>query len=236
MITSKDNKKIKYLFKLYNDKKFREMENAFIVESYNVVEEAQNAGILKEVYSLKEEKKYPNSIIITKEILEKITDSITPQGIIGVCERRLNNKLGEKILYLDHLQDPQNVGALLRSARAFEFDTLVLDNCVDLLNPKTIRVSEGNLFHLNFVSKSIDELKELGYTILATSMNGKELERYTEKDKKVVLVLGNEGNGVSKSILKKSDLNLTIKMKDTESLNVAVAGAIIMHHLSYEIK
>ena len=235
-IYSKDNKEIKYLYRLYSDRKFRKEEKKFIIEGYNLVEEAKSAGILKNVYSLKEEKAYPDAVIISPELMNKICDSVTPQGIIGVCEVNLKSELGSKIIYLDHLQDPGNVGTLLRSARAFEFDTIVLDQCVDLFNPKTLRSSEGNLFHLNFVNYTIDELMKMDYKVLATSMNGKRLESFHENYPKVVVVLGNEGNGVSESILKKSNLNLTISMKDTESLNVSIAGAIIMHHLTYNVK
>lgn len=235
-IYSKDNKEIKYLYRLYTDKKFRKSENKFIVEGYNLVEEAKKAGILTRIYSVKEEKEYPESIIISKELMEKVCDSMTPQGIIGVCENKLKKEMTGKILYLDHLQDPGNVGSLLRSARAFKFDTIVLDSCVDLFNPKTLRASEGNLFHLNFVNKTIDELTKDGYVVLATAMKGKKIEKFFENYPKVVLVLGNEGNGVSESILNKSYLNLTVSMNETESLNVATAGAIIMHHLTYNVK
>lgn len=235
-IYSKDNKEIKYLYRLYSDRKFRKDEKKFIIEGYNLVEEAKNAGILKNVYSLKEEKAYPEATIISQELMNKVCDSVTPQGIIGVCEAKLKSELGDKVLYLDHLQDPGNVGTLLRSARAFKFDTIVLDQCVDLFNPKTLRSSEGNLFYLNFVNYTIDELKNKGYVILGTAMHGKLLEEFKENYPKVVLVLGNEGSGVSESILKKSYIKLTVSMNGTESLNVSTAGAIIMHHLAYNVK
>ena len=235
-IYSKDNKEIKYLTRLYQDKKFRKDEGVFIIEGYNLIEEAKNAGILKNIYTIKPEKDYKDATIISLDLMKKICDSITPQGIIGVCESKLKSSLGDKVLYLDHIQDPGNLGTLLRSARAFKFDTIVLDNCVDLFNPKTVRSSEGNLFHLNFYNISIDELIKKDYKVLATSMYGVKLETFHENYSKVCLVLGNEGNGVSDSILKKSYINLTISMNETESLNVGVAGAIIMHHLTYNIK
>ncbi|MCR5741420.1 MAG: RNA methyltransferase [Gammaproteobacteria bacterium] len=236
IINSKDNKEIKYLLKIYTDKKFRYSEKAFIVEGYNLVNEALKAKIVKNIYLLKEDDRYPDSTIITKELMNKICDSITPQGIIALCEMKLNDKKGDKILYLDNLQDPANLGALMRSARAFDFDTIILNNSVDIFNPKTLRSSEGNIFNLNFIKEDIMSLKKDGYTILGTNMNSEKLEEFNLKMDKIVLILGNEGNGVNKELLDLCDHIITISMSRlTESLNVAVAGAIIMHHLKYNL-
>ena len=231
-ISSKDNPVIKYLTKLYESKKERDLSNSFIVEGYNLVGEAYKAGIVKSIYLVKEEKDYPDAVIITYDLLKKITDTITPEGIIAVCEKKLKSQLGDKILYLDRLQDPGNVGTLLRSALAFNFDTIILDESVDLYNPKTIRSSQGSIFNLNFINKSIDELKALGYTIIGTEMFGIPLNEYKKTTDKIVLILGNEGNGVRKEYLDSSDINLTITMNKMESLNVGVAGAILMYELN----
>lgn len=236
-ISSKDNAEIKNLIKIYQNRKARNESNLFIVEGYNMVEEAFKAHVLKHVYTLKEEKGYKNQTIITRELMDKICDSVTPQGIIGLCEKPNMTHMGDRILYLDRIQDPGNLGTLIRSARAFNFDTIILNNTVDLYNPKTLRSSEGNLFYISFIERSIEELKKDGYFIFGTSMNGKVLEDVTDCPKKIVLILGNEGTGVSHNLLQESDVNLTISMNNnTESLNVGVAGSIIMHHLTFNCK
>jgi len=231
-ISSKDNPLIKYLSKLYSSKKERDESNQFIIEGYNQVREAKRAGVLESVYSIKEESDYPEAIIITESLLKKITDTVTPEGIIGVVHKVETALNSDYILYLDHLQDPGNLGTLLRSALAFNFLTIILDNTVDLYNPKTIRASEGAIFHLNFSHDTLEELKKEGYYLVGTSLNGMPLETTLISHKKVVLILGNEGRGVSPIILEKTDINLTIKMNEIESLNVGVAGAIIMHEIN----
>jgi len=229
-ISSKDNPLIKYLTELNQSKKLRDECNEFIVEGYNLVEEASSQGLLKKVYTVKEDPKYPDAIIITFDILKKITNTVTPEGIIGVCNKNNKKEYKNNILFLDNVQDPGNIGTLLRSCCAFGFDTIVLDNCCDIYNPKVIRSSEGAIFKLSFVNDTIIDLKNKGYKIIATSMNGISIDKFDYKSiDKYVLVLGNEGHGVRQEILDICDYNLTIPMKNIESLNVGVAGSIIMY-------
>jgi len=233
-ISSKDNPVIKYLVRLYSNKKERDEANLYIVEGYNLVNEAINANIVKQIYITKENSEYKDAIIITEELLKKITDTVTPEGIIAVVHKKEYSKLGNKILYLDRLQDPGNIGTLLRSALSFNFDTVILDEAVDLYNPKVIRSSQGSLFNLNFSNKKLNELKELGYKIIGTSMHGIPLNEFKNNDEKIVLILGNEGNGVRREYLDYSDINLTIPMNKMESLNVSIAGSILMYELNKE--
>ncbi len=232
IISSKDNKIVKYLTKLNESKKMRDEESRFLVEGYNLVKEAKAAGCLIDVYSLKEEADYPDSTIITMDILKKITNTVTPEGIIGLCKKPENDKLSSNILYLDRLQDPGNIGTLLRSALSFNFTTVILDESVDIYNPKVVRASQGSIFNLSFISLTLDELKELGYKILSTSMHGYSLREFKDIPEKKVLILGNEGNGVRTEYRNSADINLTIPMNKMESLNVGVAGSILMYELS----
>ena len=231
-ISSKDNPLVKYLVRLYENKKERDESNKFIVEGYNLVSEAKKQGLLDKVFSIKEEDDYKDAIIVTKDIIKKITNTVTPEGIIAICNKKKDLNLGNKVLYLDSLQDPGNIGTLLRSAVAFNFDTVVLDECVDLYNPKVIRASQGAIFYLNILSNSLSELKSLGYKIIGTEMFGTALNNYKSNDSKLVLILGNEGHGVRSEYLEFSDINLTIPMNSIESLNVGVAGSILMYELN----
>ena len=209
-ISSKDNPAIKYLFKIYDSKKERDLEGKFIVEGYNMVEEASKASLLLSVYGTKPDKRYPSLIEITPEILKKVTDAVNPEGIIGLVKKPEKRENDCKILYLDHLQDPGNLGTLLRSALAFNFKTVILDSTVDLYNPKTLRASEGAIFHLNFSHSKLEDLKNEGYQIIGTSLKGEPMEAFKKPEDKFVLILGNEGNGVSDELLKASDHILTI--------------------------
>lgn len=231
-ISSKDNPLVKYLVRLYENKKERDESNKFIVEGYNLVSEAKKQGLLDKVFSIKEEDDYKDAIIVTQDIIKKITNTVTPEGIIAICNKKKDLNLGNKVLYLDSLQDPGNIGTLLRSAVAFNFDTVVLDECVDLYNPKVIRASQGAIFYLNILSNSLSELKSLGYKIIGTEMFGTALNNYKSNDSKLVLILGNEGHGVRGEYLEFSDINLTIPMNSIESLNVGVAGSILMYELN----
>ncbi len=231
-ISSKDNPIIKNLIRLYQNKKERDSSGLFIVEGYNLVEEAYKAGIIERIYSINNNEIYDNYVQITPELLKKITDTVTPEGIIAVCKKKRGFIKGDKILYLDRLQDPGNIGTILRSALSFNFDTIILDECVDLYNPKVIRSSQGSIFNLNFVNDSLNNLKEEGYYIIGTEMFGTPLTEFKNTNKKIVLILGNEGNGVRKEYLELSDINLTIPMNKMESLNVSIAGSILMYELN----
>ncbi len=237
-IESLSNKKIKELNKLKN-KKYRDQEGLFLVEGYHLVSEAYNAGVLMEVLTLDNNKIDLNVPIIytTEEILKYLSDVETPQNIIGVCKKIDNNKIGNKVVILDDVQDPGNLGTIIRSAVAFNFDTIILsNNSVDLYNPKVIRSTQGMMFKLNIIrcdlNDIIPELKDNGYKVLATRVtNGKDVKSL-EKIEKICIIMGNEGNGVKDSILSLADEFIYIKMNKTcESLNVGVATSIILYEL-----
>ena len=237
-IESLSNKKIKELNKL-KTKKYRDQENLFLVEGYHLVREAYNAGILKEVLVLKDvDIDFDcNIIYTTEEILKYLSDVETPQNIIGVCKKIDNSKIGNKVVVLDDIQDPGNLGTIIRSSVAFNFDTIILsNNSVDLYNPKVIRSTQGMMFKVNIIRCDLNEvipnLKKDGYRVLATKVTGGKDVKTLEKLEKLCIIMGNEGNGVKDSILSLSDDFIYIKMNSTcESLNVGVATSIILYEL-----
>ena len=237
-IESLSNKKIKELNKLKN-KKYRDLENLFLVEGWHLVKEAYNAGILKEVLVLKDTFVEMNCNIIytTEEVLKYLSDVEAPQNIIGVCKKIDNNKIGKKVVVLDDIQDPGNLGTIIRSSVAFNFDTIILsNNSVDIYNPKVIRSTQGMLFKVNIIrcdlTEKISKLKDDGYRIIATKVtNGKDVKTL-EKIEKLCIIMGNEGNGVSDKVLALADDFIYIKMnKNCESLNVGVATSILLYEL-----
>lgn len=231
IITSFDNPKVKLLIKL-KEHKYRKKENKFIVEGKHLVKEAKELGILIEAYSIEEMEGY---VTLTKDIMKKICNTDTVVSEIGLCKiKEPNNNLTDKLLILDGIQDPGNMGALMRSAKAFGFDTIVVGNgSCDIYNDKVIRSSQGAIFKLNFIFKDlVDFIPSLNdYDIYGTDViNGIDVKNI-KYDKKIAIVLGNEGNGISDNVKQLLKKNIYIPMNNMESLNVSVAGSIIMFML-----
>ncbi len=239
LYTSTQNEKIKNLRKL-NNKKYRDENSLFLIEGEHLVLEAYKNGYLKEL--LLEENtslsiNVPTSYL-TRNVMKFISELDNPSNILGVCTKLVEQEeLGNKILVLDNVQDPGNLGTIIRSAVAFNIDTIILsDDTVDLYNSKVIRASQGMIFKINIVRKSLLEvipnLKKQGYRIYTTNVkNGKSLKN-VEKVSKFAIIMGNEGLGVKESISSLADDFLYIDMaKDCESLNVAVAASIILYEL-----
>ena len=238
-ITSVNNEYIKFLSKL-KDKKTRIQEQKFIVEGFHLVEEAYKANVLLEVLTVDENINYKNIeiTVVNKSIIEKLSTTKNPQEIIGICKLNpIKDIKGNKFLLLDNINDPGNMGTLIRSSLGFGIDTIVISNdSVDVFNEKVIRASQGAIFNVNIVYENlltvIEELKAQNVKVIGTSLESSVDLKEVEKLEKYAIVLGNEANGVKKEILDETDINVRIKMDSKlESLNVAVAGSIIMYYL-----
>ena len=241
VITSLDNDRIKGYIKL-KDRKNRKKTNTFIVEGMHSVLEAYKKGMVVELI-LKEDISLPLDVpyvYVTEEIIKKISDAVSPPDVLALCKMANDNVvLGEKILLLDGIQDPGNLGTIIRSAVAFNVDTICLSpDTVDIYNPKVLRSTQGMIFHTNIIIKSLKEiismLKEREIPIYGTRVDyGIDVSTLREKDrKKYALVMGNEGNGVKEEILDMCDEYVYISMNpDVESLNVGVATSIILYEL-----
>lgn len=239
LIESVDNKKIKNLRKLHQ-KKYRDEEKKFLIEGIHLVTEAYKAGNLLEIILINTEEMDFNVPItyVTANVMKYLSELDTPYNIIGVCSYQKEKEIGNRVLMLDNVQDPGNLGTIIRSSVAFNVDTIYLsNNTVDLYNSKVLRACQGMNFYINIIrddlkSKIID-LKNKGYKIYTTDVNnGNELKSIKTTDK-YVIIMGNEGNGVSKEISELSDEKIYINMNENcESLNVAVATSIILYQLS----
>lgn len=237
MIESKDNKKIKYLIKLRKSKYIYE-DKKFIVEGHHLVEEAINSGTLLETYSINEcNYNVPNNVV-SSNIMNIISNLPSKPEVIGVCKFiEEKNTFGNKIIILDNVQDPGNVGTIIRSAKAFNIDTIVLSiDSVNKYNEKLIRASQGMFFKTNIVIKDlkyfIPYIKNEGYNVYGTDVkNGVNIKGI--KDIKIAVVMGNEGTGITKEVKNLIDKNIYIDInKDCESLNVSVAASIIMYEIN----
>lgn len=240
VINSKENPKIKDVVKLSRQSE-RIKRQEFVIEGFHLLEMALKTGLVKSVFVLKEIKEIPFEIeqyIVSKDIMRKISTEVSPQGVVAVCKFLPKNitSFSNKVLYLDGVSDPGNLGTLLRTALAFSYKTVILsENTCSIYNQKVIQSSQGAIFNLNVISDDgniIDLLKLKQYQIISTEINGSELLSKIKAENKHVLVLGNEAHGVSKNILNKSDLRVRININEIESLNVAIAGAITMYEFS----
>jgi TrmH family RNA methyltransferase len=242
LITSLDNDRIKGYIKL-KDRKYRKKTNTFIVEGRHLVLEAYKAGKIIELI-LEKDEILPLDlpiVYVTNEIISRISEMETPSTVMALCKMDENEEVtGNKILMLDGIQDPGNLGTIIRSSLAFNVDTIVLSpECVDLYNPKVIRSTQGMIFGINIVrcelENVIEKLKQQEIPVYGTNVEyGEDVTFLKEKDKtRYGLVMGNEGQGVRREILDMCDKYLFIDMNDkVESLNVAVATSILLYELN----
>ena len=239
VITSVNNEYIKKLCKL-KEKKYRDIENRFLVEGYHLVMEAYNAKLLDSVVLLEGEKVPIYDIDITyvsNEVMKKLSDVVSGSHIIGIVRKKEDKMVGDRILILDDIQDPGNLGTMIRSAKAFGFDTIILSkNSVDLYNPKVVRSTQGMMFYVNIMVRDlgcfINNLKEDNYVIYGSDVRDGIDVREEDIPSKLAIVIGNEGNGISDEVSKLCDKNLYIKMSDeVESLNAGVAASILMYEV-----
>lgn len=235
---SVNNQKIKELKKL-KQKKYR--DKMFLIETDHLVKEAYKNGYLKELY-IKEGLDYKLDVktnTISDKVVNYLTDVKTPTGIFGLCKKKDNKLIEGKVLALDGIQDPGNMGTIIRSAVAFGIDTIVInDKCADVYSPKVIRSSEGMIFNVNIIKENLEEfiLKiKSTHKIYATNVKNGNTLKSIEKNEKFVIIIGSEGSGVSDSLLELADEYLYIPMKSKcESLNVGVATSIILYELGGE--
>ncbi len=220
---------IKEINKLYLAKYRKEFQK-FIVEGSHLVEEAKNAGVLIEAFSINN----PNYTIISEQSMKKICKTDTIVNTIGICRLLPKKELSNHLLLLDAIQDPGNLGTLMRSAKAFGFETIVLGKgTVDIYNDKVIRSSQGAIFKLNFINADLEEFIKTNtkYTYYGTDVKtGVEVEKVA-KTELLGLILGNEGNGMNEKLKTITKSNIYIPLNNTESLNVSVAGGILMYLL-----
>lgn len=238
IITSSDNQKYKYINKL-KQKKFRDKENSFIIESKKLVEEAISSADVDFIFLSEENKDYQcdlPKIILTRELFDKVTGMVTSDGFGAVVKKSAYKEVSAKrVLLLDEINDPGNMGTIIRSAEAFGFsDIILMPKTCDIYNEKTLRASMGSIFRLNIVKKNLDQVKKLkeNYKMVSADMSGYDINE-CNIDGNLILAIGNESNGLSKEIRSLTDTFVKIPMKgQIESLNAAIAASIIMNKLS----
>ncbi len=214
-------------------KKYRDIEHLFLVEGDHLVEEALNKGIVREIITVEDRQYSVPTYTVNENIMSRLSDLTTPPKIIAVCNYIIPDDIKGNVLMLDRIQDPGNLGTMIRSAVAFNFNTIILSkDTVDHYNDKVIRSSEGMIFKVNIIKDDlfsmISLLKKKGYIIAGTDVRrGKNVQYLKGKD--CAVLIGNEGAGLSIELKELCDYFVYIKMTEQcESLNAAVAASIIM--------
>ena len=244
IITSKANSVVKNAKKLHQ-KKYR--KSAYLIEGWHLFEEAVQAGVtIEKIFALESYRDqlatFPQTIWVSEEILLDLADTQTPQGIVAVIQKEevgLPELHQGKFLFLEDVQDPGNVGTMIRTADAAGFTgVIVSEKSADIYSLKTLRSMQGSHFHLPIyrmpLASFVEGAKKSDLPILATTLS-RESKDYRELSslEDFVLVMGNEGQGISSVMAESADQLVHIGMKGrAESLNVAVAAGILMFYFS----
>ncbi len=244
VITSVQNGRVKNWQKL-KKRKERVKTNLFIVEGYHMIEEAWKSDwhvkevILADGAEIPDWLENQETIIVSDHILKTITDTKTPQGIAAVVEaKQPEDKDFEKLLLVDNVQDPGNLGTMIRTADAAGFDAIYVGSgSADIFNDKVLRSTQGSIFHLPIFQTDllpvIDRLQDAEFAVWGAALANARPYTALPVPEKAALVVGNEGAGISPSILEKMDTLVYIPIfGKAESLNVSVAAGILLYHLA----
>ncbi|MGB4985456.1 MAG: RNA methyltransferase [Erysipelotrichaceae bacterium] len=234
-ITSISNPLVKKYQKL-DTKKHRDSEQLFIIEDEHLIIEAQKLNIIKEVLVLEDyalEYSYDNMTIVTKEVMRKLSKNTSLNKIIAICHF-INQpiKANENYIILDNIQDPGNMGTIIRSALAFGYHNIIIgDDCVDIYNEKVLKATQGALFYINLSRLNLVEFitKLKDYQIICSDLSSHKLMEDIKITKKYALIFGNEGQGVKTEIINLSSETYKIAI-EYESLNVSIATGISLYH------
>ena len=234
VITSKENPKIKFACSL-KDNKTRKQERLFLAETFKALEMAILHQRVVEVFTLEQldiDENIPQ-YLVSEEVLKKLSSNVNPEGVVFIAKMmEKEDKEYNKILYLDKVSDPGNVGTLIRTALAFSYDAVVLrEGGCSIYNEKVVNSTKGAIFAIPVFNDEISSFKGT-HQIISSALNKEAipLEQIKIKDK-FVLVLGNESHGIDPEILKISDTKVIIPINNIDSLNVAVAGGILMNKI-----
>ncbi|MDD6602919.1 MAG: RNA methyltransferase [Eubacteriales bacterium] len=248
-ISSKNNTVIKYAKKLLTSSKFRRDNCQFVLEGARLCFDVLCSDYSVDILLITQQAmdKYPHqsaqlagvaghSYLITPDIAQKLGDTATTQGVFAICDIPVTDTgYGNRMVALDNVQDPANVGAIIRTAEALGIDGVIVAGGCDIYNPKALRASMGSALRINILicddlADTITQLKSDGYCAYAT-VPDRTAQPITDVDfgDKTICVIGNEANGVSNEVMVSCDSRITIPMLGrAESLNAGVAASITM--------
>lgn len=235
-ITSKSNPLIKEISKL-SDKKYRREFNKYIVEGTKPVNECLASAYEVEKIICSEElaSAYPNAVVVSNDVFQYISSEKTPQGVMAVVKLPQTAPIAPQgsCILLDNIQDPGNLGTIIRTANAAGYNEIYLLDCTDAFSPKAVRASMSGIFFVKVYRCSRNEIFSLfkDVPLICADMDGDNIFEFVPPDK-YCLCIGNEGNGIGDDIIDRSKYRIRIPMSGTcESLNAAVSAGIAMYQL-----
>lgn len=260
MIESTTNHQIKKIQKLMKNARFRRQEKLFVAEGWKMIQEALERHLVKALY-LSESAcgEYRRRLdtgeiagpvdetaveVVADKCFREMTDTVNPQGILAVIQmpeydrEQILAAPDAGVICLEDIQDPGNLGTILRTAEGAGMSALILSRgCVDLFNPKVVRATMGALFRVPFLyceemTTEVESLKKYGFTVYAAHLDADRDFREEEYPGRVAVLVGNEANGLSPAVSERADRRIKIPMEgELESLNAAVSAALIMYEL-----
>lgn len=252
MITSTQNSYVKYWKKLAVTRKERERSGEFLVEGFHLVEEALKEPQQIVQLIVREQVDLPllwqiddiPMFEVTAAVAKEFAETETSQGVFAVCKQKVVNEEAQaqwqRVLLVDAVQDPGNIGTMIRTADAAGLDAVILGKgCADAYNPKTIRSAQGSHFHIAIVRGEledwIEDFQDNDMPIFGTALEEAKMLHDIAPQEKFALIMGNEGSGIHPKYLAQTDQNIMIPMRGkAESLNVAVATGIVLYTLTAE--
>ncbi|MCL2842719.1 MAG: RNA methyltransferase [Oscillospiraceae bacterium] len=242
-ITSRKNPQLQHLKKLGTDRAYREITGVFLCDGLKLYEEARQAGMEIPLLATSYQELATDAtcpvVLVPEDVLHSISPLKNPQPLLFACIMPDNTPIAtpKQALILDGIQDPGNMGTLLRSATAFGIEQVILvGDCVDIYNPKTVRAAMGALFRQRVCMMTIEELVEYtnqnGLTLLGAALKEDAKAIGGPLPERVAIAIGNEGQGLSTALLSQCHGTIKIPMEAyTESLNAGVAGSILLWEL-----
>ena len=248
ILTSLKNPKVT-AWRSLKEKKGRDAHRSFLVEGSRMVSEALSSSFHVQALLLRDDYRanfpLPRDVpvyTLPEHVFQSVCDTKSPQGVAAVLGLQARQASGSRLLALDGVQDPGNVGTIIRTADAAGFDGVLLSSdCADLFSPKVLRATMGSIFRLGFsfpasLPDALSGLKENGYSVLSSQLDGEPFYSRKNVSSAFVLVIGNEGNGVSGAVKSVATHRLRLPMRGgAESLNAAVAAGIMMYNLTMEV-
>ncbi len=252
IISSKENKIYKRLIKLHQ-KKQRDKESAYLVEGENLVLDSAKKGTVelivfsKKYYETKGLDRFKkilearvNYLILDEKLFDSVSETETPQGVLGISRKKVYTIEDffcniNKIVVLDKVQDPGNVGTIIRTAKATKHSIIILKGTADPYSPKVVRstmsaISDIPILFFENSKKLVELLKKKNITLVGGDANGNVSYKDIRNHENVAIVLGNEANGISEELIASLDKKVSIPMEEgIESLNVAVAAGLMMY-------
>lgn len=248
LISSAQNPKVRYWRSLQTSKG-RKTAGCFLAEGRTMVAEAIASSFPLRAVLWEEGTPMPEGIPddvplyqLSAAAFASVAETVTPQGVVAVVEQRAVSPRGQLVLVLDGVQDPGNVGTLIRTAECAGFHQVLFSpQCADPFSPKTLRSTMGSIFRMHLrrctdLTEVLAEMQSNGYHVVGGHLQGTPFFSYIPADDRICLVIGSEGNGISAGVNALLTHRLRLPMAGgAESLNAAVAGSIMMYHLAHQV-